>query len=97
MTDPRDRDTVPAPADLEAKLGQQLAQLELACANIGDLLGKINFTINAIKMSALTTEHRTHVIHEAKRNDRRWLVDLERRVRVLESPPPTEDAAPAAE
>lgn len=84
MTDPRDQDTIPAPEDFEGKLGQQLAELELACARVGECLGKVAYTVNAIKVSQLTVEHRTHAIHEAKINDRRWLVDLERRMRVLE-------------
>ena len=85
MTD-RDKDTTPAPADFEAKLGQQLSELELACARVGELVGRVMFTVNAIKVSQLTVEHRTHAIHEAKLNDRRWLVDLERRLRELEKP-----------
>lgn len=82
--DPRDRPTDPAPADQEAKLGQQLAELELAVARVGECMGRVMYTVQAIKMSQLTTEHRTHAISEAKRNDRLWLVDLERRVRELE-------------
>jgi hypothetical protein len=85
LEDPRDRPTDPAPTDPEARLGQQLAELELALARVGELVGKVHYTINAIKVSQLTAEHRTHAISEAKRNDRRWLVDLERRVRELES------------
>lgn len=83
MTDPT-QETIPAPADHEAKLGQQLSELELACARVGELVGRVMFTVNAIKVSQLTVEHRTHAIHEAKLNDRRWLVDLERRLRELE-------------
>ena len=85
MTDQRDRDTERAPEDFEGKLGQQLAELELACARVGELVGRVNQTVTLIKLSQLTVEHRTHAISEAKRNDRRWLVDLERRVRGLES------------
>ncbi len=87
----KDRDTIPAPTDYEAKLGVQLAELELALARVGELVGRVQHTVSAIKMSQLTVEHRTHTISEAKRNDRRWLVDLERRVRELEaSPEPAE-------
>jgi hypothetical protein len=85
------QDTERAPEDLEGRLGQQLAELELACARVGECLGKVAYTVNAIKVSQLTVEHRTNTISEAKRNDRRWLVDLERRVRDLEA------AATAAE
>jgi hypothetical protein len=85
MSDARNEDTIPAPTDPEAKLSQQLAELELALARVGELVGRVNYTINAIKVSQLTVEHRTHAISESKRNDRRWLVDLERRVRGLES------------
>lgn len=81
-----ERETDPAPSVPAGQLGQQLAELELACARVGELVGKVMYTVNAIKVSQLTVEHRTHAIHEAKINDRRWLVDLERRVRELEAP-----------
>lgn len=84
MTEHRDRDTIPAPSDIEGKLGYQLAELEMALARVGECTGKLLQTVNAIKVSQLTVEHRTHAISEAKRNDRRWLVDLERRMRALE-------------
>jgi hypothetical protein len=85
VIDPRDRPTDPAPSDPEAQLGQQLAELELAIARVGELCGKVNYTVNAIKISQLTAEHTVRTIREAKHNDRRWLVDLERRVRHLEA------------
>ena len=83
----RDRPTDPVPAgdDPEARLAHQLAELELAIARVGELCGKVMQTVAAIKISQLTVEHRTHVIHDAKRADRRWLVDLERRMRVIEA------------
>lgn len=80
-----EHDTIPAENDPERRLAQQLSELELAVMRVGELCGKVLTTVNAIKMSQLTVEHRTNVIHEAKRNDRRWLVDLERRVRELEA------------
>lgn len=82
--DPRDRPTDPAPADQEAKLGQQLAELELAVARVGECMGRVMYTVQSIKVSQLTAEHTVRTIREAKRNDRLWLVDLEKRVRELE-------------
>ena len=84
MTESRERDTMRAPKDPEARLAHDVAELELALVRVGELVGKVHQTVNAIKMSQLTIEHRTHAISESKRNDRRWLVDLERRVRELE-------------
>lgn len=84
MNNRQDRETDPAPEDEAGKLGQQLAELELACARVGELVGRVMYTVNAIKVSQLTVEHRTHAISAAKRNDRLWLVNLERRMRVLE-------------
>jgi hypothetical protein len=76
-----DRPTDPAPSDPEAKLGQQLAELELAVARVGECMGRVMRTVQTIKMSQLTAEHTVRTIREAKRNDRLWLVDLERKTR----------------
>lgn len=80
-----DRPTDPAPKDHEARLAQQLAELELALARVGELVGRVNHTVSLIKLAVQTTEHQVSTIREAKRNDRRWLVDLERRLRGVEA------------
>lgn len=79
-----DYDTVPAPEDLEGRLAHQLAEVELACANVYQALEKVALTVRQIKLATLTVEHRQNAQREKLVSGGRILLDHERRLRALE-------------
>ncbi len=76
-----DRPTDPAPeGDLEAEIHELLG----AVRNVGDLATRLETALLRVQLAVRTLEHKVNVDRENRINDRRWLADLERRVRVLE-------------
>lgn len=75
--------TIPA-SDGEGNVGEMIAELQLALANVGELIDKLSLTLTRVKLAQLTGEHRINVQRANHVAERRWLVDLERRMRAVE-------------
>ncbi len=74
--------TIPAPGS--EQLGVLLAEVQLACVNLGDLIEKLGRRLNATQLALLTGEHRINVQASKTVSNRKWLADHERRLRSLE-------------
>jgi hypothetical protein len=82
----RDRDTEPAPADSGARLGKQLAELEIAIYRVGELLSGLQHTVSLLRLAQGTEEHRLNRIQDAASVHGEQLEDHEARLQRLEAP-----------
>jgi hypothetical protein len=85
MTDRNDRPTDPAPA---GNVDAEITELLGAVREVSRVAVKLETTLLRVQLAQRTLEHRANIERQKRIADRRWLVDLEQRVRELESPAP---------
>lgn len=86
MTEHNGRDeraTDPAP---DGNLDQQITELLGAVREVSRLAVSLETTLLRVQLAQRTLEHRASIERQKRIADRRWLVDLEQRVRDLEQP-----------
>ncbi len=81
---PSERPTDPAPDG--GNIDREITELLGAVREVSRIAVNLETSLMRVQLAQRTLEHRANVERQKRIMDRRWLVDLEKRMRVQEAP-----------